>query len=439
VSPAATTTYTCSYSYIGCPVTATGTVTVIPSFTANIIATNDTVCYGVSTSLTASPTGVGYSYSWTASSTLSSTTIFNPVASPLNTTTYVVTITDGNGCTSSTSVIVYVDAPLNATISATNVTCNAACNGQATVSASGGSSVYSYLWNSGCTTSVCSGLCASSYNVTVIDSWGCTATASVNITEPAALNISFSNIISAACNGYCDGSVTALASGGTVSLGYNYSWNTIPVQTKTTANSLCAGNYICTITDANSCTFSKIVYVPQVPGPIATVSSNVTIDAGSSITLIAGGGTSYNWLNATGMSCNNCYNPSVSPLETITYCVEVINDDLCKDTACVVVYVEEPCHLNENSILPNAFSPNDDNMNDLFCMQGWKECTESFKIIILTRFGEKVFESTDPDFCWDGKYLNNTLESQVLVYFIKARFIKSKKRIEKRGNISLLR
>jgi len=127
-------------------------------------------------------------------------------------------------------------------------------------------------------------------------------------------------------------------------------------------------------------------------------------------------------------------------VETTIFCVEVTDNNGCKDTACVTITVEIPCPTNENlNIVPNAFSPNHDGVNEEFCLQGWSVCIKEFQVLIYDRWGEKVFESKDPNFCWDGYFRGSLLDAQVFVYYIRAEFDNSDEPIVKRGNISLLR
>ena len=98
--------------------------------------------------------------------------------------------------------------------------------------------------------------------------------------------------------------------------------------------------------------------------------------------------------------------------------------------------------------VPNAFTPNNDGVNDKFCLDGWSDCINKFEIVIFDRWGEKVFESKDPAFCWDGIYNGKPLDSAVFVYFIKSNFAsagtlpsspKGVFDLNRTGNISLVR
>ncbi|MCP9764333.1 SprB repeat-containing protein, partial [Lacihabitans soyangensis] len=104
---------------------------------------------------------------------------------------------------------------LVASISAqTNIVCNGASTGSATVTASSGISPYSYSWApSGGTAATATGLSAGTYTVTVTDANSCLQTATVNITQPAALVASISAQTNIICNGASTGSATVSASG----------------------------------------------------------------------------------------------------------------------------------------------------------------------------------------------------------------------------------
>jgi gliding motility-associated-like protein len=89
--------------------------------------------------------------------------------------------------------------------------------------------------------------------------------------------------------------------------------------------------------------------------------------------------------------------------------------------------------------VPNAFSPNNDGHNDSFILHGWaNNCVSDFTIVIYDRWGEKVFESEDPTYSWDGSFKGKTLDAAVFVYYIKAK-TSSGTKINKKGNISLIR
>ena len=88
--------------------------------------------------------------------------------------------------------------------------------------------------------------------------------------------------------------------------------------------------------------------------------------------------------------------------------------------------------------VPDAFTPNGDGINDIFCLQGWENCVKQFSIRIFNRWGEEVFASQNPSFCWEGKFNNQILESGMYVYVINAKAIDDSD-IKQNGSISLIR
>ena len=293
-SPLVSTTYTVTGTLLGCVATATSTISINAALTVDA-GPNDTICFGGSTPLTVTPNGAGFTYSWTPAAGLTSTTIFNPSANPTATTTYVVVVTDINGCSGNDNVTIYSDSQINSTVSGINITCNSACNGSATVSAIGGSNIYTYLWSNAITSATNSSLCPGSYSVTVTDNWGCTATGSTSITQPTLLSAAITLSSSVTCNGACNGTATVAGSGGTIGGGYTYSWNTIPVQTSATATAMCAGTYTVTVRDANNCTNTTTVTIsePSVLTSSISAQTNVSCFGGStgSVTISGTGGT----------------------------------------------------------------------------------------------------------------------------------------------------
>lgn len=236
------------------------------------------------------------------------------------------------------------------------------------------------------------------------------------------------------CNGLCTGSGSVIMGNGTPPFTYN--WNSSPMQNTQTATGLCAGTYVVLVSDA-CITFTDTITISQ-PAVFTTTASAVAtnIVIGSSTTLWASAGVSYQWTPATGLSCTSCQSPVASQLETTDYCVIAIDSNGCDDTACITITVEIPCGKLE---VPTAFSPNNDGHNDLFLLQGLDKCVSTFSCIIFDRWGEKVFETESLSvLSWDGTFKGKPLNPAVFVYYIDATFI-SGEHIIKKGNISLIR
>ncbi len=86
--------------------------------------------------------------------------------------------------------------------------------------------------------------------------------------------------------------------------------------------------------------------------------------------------------------------------------------------------------------IPNTFSPNNDENNDVFKVEG--PPFQSFYLIVYNRFGEKVFESKDQNLGWDGKIKNTAAEPGVFGYYLEVKCPDGAKQVKK-GNVTLLR
>jgi gliding motility-associated-like protein len=161
-----------------------------------------------------------------------------------------------------------------------------------------------------------------------------------------------------------------------------------------------------------------------------------TIRPGAGVRLQASGAASYTWSPPSGLSCLYCANPEASPAASTRYCV-ASQENNCPDTACTDIIVT--CFDEDRDLsVPNAFSPNGDGENDQFCLQGWEICNSRFAIEIYDRWGEKVFASNDPGFCWNGVYRGELLNAEVYIYLIAASFTDGST-VNRKGNITLLR
>ena len=105
-------------------------------------------------------------------------------------------------------------APLAISGTQTSPSCPGMCDGAITISVTGGTAPYSYLWSNGATTQNLTGLCADTFTVVVTDAVGATKSQLRIIRNPYAVK-STNTITNVSCNGACDGSITAVPFGGT--------------------------------------------------------------------------------------------------------------------------------------------------------------------------------------------------------------------------------
>jgi gliding motility-associated-like protein len=169
-----------------------------------------------------------------------------------------------------------------------------------------------------------------------------------------------------------------------------------------------------------------------------TVMQN-TADAGIDSTIFAGetailSGTSggdYIWSPSEQMNCFNCAVTEVNPFVTTTYTLSSIDVNGCVATDTVTIFVEGSTDV----IIPNAFSANNDGVNDVFHVVLQGATINHFSI--YDRWGKLVYTIAHDEVNWDGNLNNTPLEMGVYVY--AAEFVINGDIITKSGTITLLR
>ena len=245
---------------LGCTSTASGTITEPAVLTSSLVATDATTVGGTDGSVAVTVSGGTpvYSYLWSNGITAANNTGLSPG-------TYLLTITDANGCTLVDSATVSDPAVVVLVMDSSNVSCFGAADGTAKVTASGGAGSYTYVWSNTATTDSIGGLSAGTYIVTVSDAIGTTAVDSITINEPAALQLSFI-VTNASSAGAADGAIDLTVTGGTS--GYTFRWsNSATVEDLT---GLTAGTYSVVVSDANGCLITDSAQVLE-PGAIANL------------------------------------------------------------------------------------------------------------------------------------------------------------------------
>jgi gliding motility-associated-like protein len=241
---------------------------------------------------------------------------------------------NGNNTSEFTTCAVVSDcSALDANIAKTDIACFGDANGMATASATGFSPIAApaFLWSNGLTTTAINNLSPGTFTVTVTDAAGCTATATVDIIQPAALANTFTSQ-NVKCFGGNDGLLTAVPAGGTTP--YMYLWSNNGMSA--TINNLAAGIYTVTITDAHACMIIRNTQLTQpallTAGASATNESAAGANDGTA-TATAGGGTpgyTYLW-------SNTATTPNINNLGPGTYTVTITDTNFCVKTASATV------------------------------------------------------------------------------------------------------
>jgi len=332
----------------GCSATA-GAVITQPALLIETIAsfTNSTGCLsspnGTATANTATGGTSPYTYNWTPSGGT------NLNATGLSGGTYTITATDANSCTATASVTITQALVLRDSISAsTQVTCNGGATGAATVGAKYGLTPYTYAWSNSKTTAAITGLTAGTYTVTVTDHHGCTATASVTLTQPGVVRDSVASITYIACHGGT-GSASIGVIGGTTP--YTYTWSGgASTNTVATVTNLTAGTYTVTVKDFYDCAHTTVVFTMTQPGALRD--SSVVVDDlgvscnggnnGSAKIGVKYGTTPYTFVWTPNVSTS----ATASNLTAGTYSVNITDDNGC--TSSTSVSVTQPTAIHDS-------------------------------------------------------------------------------------------
>jgi len=252
---------------------------------------------------------------------------------------YSCTVTDRNSCTVSQSFTITQPDSLLVQTEVTNLSCWNSDDGAISVSVTGGTQPYSYLWNDGVTTADRTNLYAVTYGLMVTDANGCNVATFPTVWHPDPITFWVTNQTDITCFGANDGTISTGIRGGTRP--YSYTWS----DEATTANrtDLSAGYYRLTVTDANSCvaTLSANVTEPDELVAVANVSPIICAGDVAQLSASATGGTGvyaqYFWFREENTTSPVCVQPNYQNVAPGTYYLVAKDSHNCTDTIQVVV------------------------------------------------------------------------------------------------------
>ncbi|MFZ1688592.1 MAG: gliding motility-associated C-terminal domain-containing protein [Flavobacteriales bacterium] len=383
----------------------TASVTILFSVPAGGAGPDTLICLGESTPITA--TGGG-TYVWTPSATLNDATLQNPVATPVDTTDYVVTITTPGGCLIEDTLTVFVQ--FSVPVPVLNDT--ATCPGNAVqLQASGANS---YAWQS-------------APGITVLD------VADPFVTPPApmyyvctfsnacgsVLDSAFVDVVIVAAHAWpdtiiCPGERVMLFSSG----GGTYAWSPggslddASSQTPTATPST-PTTYQVVVTGPAGCTDTAYAFVDLFPMPTVYAGQDVEIDFGDATQLHGVGEGVVLWSPGTELlGCTDCLEPLASPETTTLYTIELTDTNGCKANDQVLVVVDGSLYV------PNTFTPDGDGVNDVFFALG--EEVKDFELLVFNRWGEQIWKGDDLRSTWNGTY--SGVQSPIDTYVWKIQY-----------------
>lgn len=203
--------------------------------------------------------------------------------------------------------------------------------------------------------------------------------------------------------------------------------------TSTTSYFVAAQNQYGCITTAQT-----IVNVASSNPALSIIANQDTIPSGSAVQLLATqqAGYTYSWNNHPTLSGDTIFNPIATPEETTTYYLTVTDALGCRTKDSIIIHVALPICEEPNIFVPNAFSPDGDGYNDVIYVEG--NIITEIRFMIYNRWGEQVFESTDKNRGWNGKFKGKDCPPDVYGYYMRCRCLDGNELIKK-GNITLLR
>ena len=295
-----------------------------------------------------------------------------------------------------------------------------------------GGGALTYVWTGGVTNGVpFMPNATNTYTVTGSDANGCTATASVMISVGSSFPITISNSAPLLC---LNDVATLTASGANF-----YNWQpTLGLNTTNSAtvlaNPTTTTTYTVVGTDANGCTGSTSTLV-DIAQPInIIVSKSNDIECGkNSAQLLATGASNYQWSPASLVSNPTSNITSTTITQTTTFYVTGTKGT-CTDTDSITV--EFYNSDGDNTFIPTAFSPNDDNINDCLNVKSAANFLEYY-FAIYNRWGQLVFESNNAEICWEGHFNGSPAPMGTYYFFLKAKT--SCGDMLKKGDITLMR
>ncbi len=378
-----------------CATTQTFSITEPPALSTTITNTTQAGCGSANGAATLSTTGGTwpYVYLWNLPGGTSYTsTAASANNLPAGTTTVVVT--DLNGCTENRFVSISNVTMPAVSSSVSPVSCFGGTNGIVTITVSGGTPSYSYLWNTGATTANLNAVPSGIYTLTVTDANSCMAAYTVSVAQPAsALSLATTYSNSTTC--YQAGAITASVSAAGGSPGYHYVWQPGNISGASVSN-VAAGIYTITATDTKSCMVTTTLAIEAAYTPMALslqqeVRPTCKAAAGSLELKLSGGAPAYSYLWNTGAT-----SLSISGITEGAYHL-VVSDSL--NCTAEFDYTLQ-CHFEV--FIPEYFSPNGDGKNDLFEIKFIDQYPHN-KLSIYNRWGSAVYTKDGYANEWDGK------------------------------------
>ncbi|MEM9819893.1 MAG: gliding motility-associated C-terminal domain-containing protein, partial [Bacteroidota bacterium] len=366
------------------------------------------------------------------------------LANQLSAGAHNVTITNFDNCTATTAVVISQPlASLSVDIFVENpISCASSSDGVLSASIVGGNGNESLAWSNGDLGMQARDLASGIYSLTITDNNGCTTTSSFNLEAPQAIAAQFQTV-----DVTCDGGENSGAllveqvSGGVGPYLFSIDGNFF------TADSvfvrMTAGNYDLAVEDAAGCIRIFPVLIAAPPVLQVQLGDDLDIALGETVELApfsSSNNVLYQWSPDFNLTCDTCARQELIPTQSIDYMVQ-ITDTLTNCIAEDAIRIE--VRKDRRVYIPNAFSPNQDGVNDLLLIHGGTDVGLVWSFRIFNRWGAVVFERTnfppnDDTYSWNGMHRGQLVDNGVYIFTAEVEFIDGK-RIEYSGDVTIMR
>lgn len=443
-SPTITTLYTFTASTGSCTATNSVNINVPSTVSLSIVPSSTLICNGGTSTLTANGAST---YTWLP--TLTTNSVLTVTLS--NSTTYTVAGQTSTGCLAVPAIVTISVSPLMnpLIVPASNTVC---LTNTLSVNSTATGTGLSYTWQP---TSVISGAnntqsivvqptTTATIIFTLTTSNGvCTESITASV-QPVTCIPPTSSFVTLTNDTICTKGCVTFSATSTGSQPRSFLWS-FPGGTPATSNlinpTICyntKGDYTVSLITTNpygTDTIIKPDYINVADTPAVVIAMGDTlINIGQTAPISVSGGLTYSWYPNNGsIACSTCSNTIVQPTVTTQYIATAYNSPYCKKQDTILVRVDFICG---DFFVPNAFSPNDDGLNDFVKVHGF--CISTFNMQIFNRWGEKVFETTSKEDGWDGKFRGKPMDTGVFIYKVDGITIDGKS-FTMKGNITLIR
>ena len=389
-------TYTFTPSSAGnCSTPVSLIITIVRSITPTFPTIAGSYCQNSTAPALPSTSNEGIAGTW-------SPTVIN--TSVLGTATYIFT-PSGGSCSTPVSLNITIVSSLSPTFDAIGPLCqNSTAPALPPTSKEGVAGTWS---PAGINTSV---MGTATYTFTPSSTGNCAIPASLDVTIVNSITPTFPTI----ADSYCQ-NATAPALPPTSKEGVNGTWSPSSINTTTVGSTL----YTFTPT-TGQCGTSSQISIAINPLPTLIMGPDVTIAAGASTTLnvsVTGNIISYQWLPPTGLNNATIEDPVASPSTSTVYTLDVIDANQCEASDSIKINVAGGGGGSSKILVPNAFSPNGDGINDTWVITNLSAYPGA-TLDVFNRYGQLVFHSENYNKAWDGTFNGKPLPAATYYYII---------------------